>query len=69
MAGEARQIVLGARGADRGRGVAEHDKIGLAVERQFEPPRRLGAVEHPGDSRQGRARRHHRRQIRPGLGA
>ena len=41
MARKPRQIVLGARGADRGRGVAEHDKIGFAVERQFETPRRL----------------------------
>ena len=33
MAGEARKIVFGARGADRGVVVAEYDKIGLAGHR------------------------------------
>ena len=58
MAGEPRQVVLGARGADRGVGVAEHDEIGLAVERQFEPLRGICRVEHQRYSRQCCARRH-----------
>src|SRR5208283_3734592 len=57
MAGEPREVVLGTRRADRRVGVAEHDEVGLAVERQLEPPCRFRAVEDQGHPGQRCARR------------
>ena len=60
MAGEPRQIVFRASGADRGGRIAEDDKVGFEIKRQFEPLRRLGAVEHSGYAGQFGSGRHHR---------
>ena len=63
MAGEARQIVLGAGGADDGAGIAQHDEIALQIERQLEAARGGRPVEHRLHAGQRPARRHQRLEV------